>query len=212
MPAAHCDVTTLEGVKPLGSQFGQALRKTVPDALHDAVFAQPAKGGAAVQTYAILDAARVVNLPELLESSGLEHACLIKGKARDELSEVTPWIVRLEDGNDFVRGLFSHDPDRDVPWFLWSRQPGILVRAAVTLAQAQAHFRRFIRVQDARDAWIYLRFWDPAVALDLAACLDPGHAQELFGGYQVSVFDRQMRFHTIQVSPEKPVAGSGVAA
>lgn len=89
-------IEMIEGVQPLGAQLGVFPKKTVPDKLLDALFGQPAPteaetaaaGGnpAAVppmQTYAILDAAKVTNLPELMERSGLEHRCLFKGKAFD---------------------------------------------------------------------------------------------------------------------------------
>ena len=101
-------VDTIEGVEPLDTQIGVFPKKIVSDALHDALFGQQeptaaeieAAGGdpAAVppmQTYAILDAAKLTNLPELLERSGLEHRCLFKDDAYDELKNVAPWIVRL---------------------------------------------------------------------------------------------------------------------
>lgn len=63
-------IETIEGVEPLDTQIGVFPKKTVPDALHDALFGQPdptaavveAAGGDAalpIQTYAILEAAKV---------------------------------------------------------------------------------------------------------------------------------------------------------
>lgn len=52
-------------------------------------------------------AAKIVNLPELLESSRLWHRCLFQGKAYDELRTVAPWLVRPERENAFTRTLFS---------------------------------------------------------------------------------------------------------
>ncbi len=162
-------IETLEGVAPLDAQIGAFPKKTVPDALHDALFGQPepttaeieAAGGdpAAVphlQTYAILDAAKLTNLPELLERSGLEHRCLFKGAAYDELKNVAPWIVRLEEGNVFTRNLFTRS---DAHWHLWDKEPGIYVRSRGTLDDMWRHFRKFTRAQDENGKWFYFRFW-----------------------------------------------------
>lgn len=46
------------------------------------------------------------NLPDLLERSGLEHRCLFNGSAYDDLRNVAPWIVRLEERSAFTRHLF----------------------------------------------------------------------------------------------------------
>lgn len=110
----------IENIEPLDAQLGVYPKKSVPDALHVAFFGQPvpsdaeldaARGDPAalppMQTYTILDAATVANLPEMLESSGLEHRCLFKGPALEELKNVAPWLVRLEEGNAFTRSLFT---------------------------------------------------------------------------------------------------------
>lgn len=163
-------IETIEGVEPLDAQIGAFPKKTVPDALHDALFGQPeptaaeieAAGGdpAAVppmQTYAILDAAKLTNLPELLERSGLEYRCLFKGDAYDELKNVAPWIVRLEEGKAFTRNLFTRS---DAHWHLWDKEPGIYVRSRGTLDAMWRHFRKFTRVQDEDGNWAFLRICD----------------------------------------------------
>lgn len=168
-------IATIENVEPLDAQLGAVVKKTVPDALRDALFGQPepcpaeieAAGGdpAAVppmRTYAILDAAKVVNLPEVLEDSELEHRCLFKGKAYDDLKNVAPWIVRLEDGNTFTRNLFTRS---DAYWHLWDNEPGIYVRSRATLDDMWRHFRKFTRVRDEGGQWLYWRFWDSRLYL-----------------------------------------------
>jgi len=148
----------IEGVVPLDAQFCVEHPKTVPDALYEPLFGQPditggalaAAGGDLVrlpplQTYAILDAAKVLSLPEMLEASGLEHRCLFKGAAYDEMKDVAPWIVRLEEGNSFTRNLFTRS---DVPWHMWDSEPGIYLRSIGTLNDMWKHFRKFTRVQD----------------------------------------------------------------
>lgn len=167
-------IETIEGVEPLDAQLGAFPKKTVPDVLYDALFGQPeataieieTAGGDAsavppMRTYAILDAAKVTNLPELLERSGLEHRCLFKGDAYDELRDVAPWIVQLEDDDGFTRNLFTRS---DAPWHLWDTEPGIYVRSRGTLDEMWRHFRKFTRVQDESGKWFYWRFWESPVS------------------------------------------------
>lgn len=147
---------TIEGVEPLDAQLGIIELKTVPDALHEPLFGQ--HSGVPLHTYAILDAAKVPNLPELLNASGLIHKCFFKGDAYDELKDVAPWIVQLEDDNAFTRNLFTKS---DAPWHLWDTEPGIYLRSYGTLNEMWKHLRKFTKVQDEDGKWLYFRFWEP---------------------------------------------------
>lgn len=113
-------IKTIGHVEPLGLQLAVQPKKKVPDSLHDTIFGQPIPTDAearfaggdqisvpSMQTYAILDAAKVVNLPELQEASGLRHHWLFRGEAYDKMKNAALWVVQLEDGNDFIRHLFT---------------------------------------------------------------------------------------------------------
>lgn len=175
----YLHIEEIEGVEPLDAQFGVHPLKTVPDALYEPLFGQPEPSAAEVvqyggadkvpplNTYAILDAAKVVNFVVMLEASGLEYRCLFKGKAAEEMRDVAPYVVRLEEGNDFTRNLFSKDPEQDVPWFMWDKKPGIYVRSRGALADMWKHFRKFTKVQDENGKWFYVRFFDPVAALKI---------------------------------------------
>ena len=167
--ARSLTIETIEDVEPLDEQFGVEVPKTVPDALYDTLFGQPKRGevklgdrlaDARVFTYVILDAAKVVGLPEMLEASGLEHRCLFKGAAYDELKGVAPWIVRLEEGNTFTRNLFTRS---DAPWHFWDKEAGLYIRSRDKLVDVHAHWRKFTKVQDEAGAWFYLRLYDPRI-------------------------------------------------
>ncbi|NHF73785.1 DUF4123 domain-containing protein [Paracoccus xiamenensis] len=171
-------IETIEGVKPLDRQIGLFPKKTVPETLYDALFGQPAPtsvefdaaGGnpAAVppmQTYAILDASKIPNLPELLEDSRLVYRCLFKSGAYDELKDVAPWVLRLEEGNSFTRNLFTRS---DAPWHVWDREPGIYIRARRDLDEMWRHFRKFTRIKDETGKWFFQRFWEPRMIRDYA--------------------------------------------
>ena len=169
------NIETIEGVEPLDDQFGVEHSKTVPDALNDLLFGQsvPTEGEISdygtleavppMKTFAILDAAKVTNLGEMLETSGLDHRCLFTGDAYDRLKEVAPWIVQLKDGNTFTRNLFTRS---DVPWHMWDKEPGIYIRSRGSLKDMWNHFRKFTRIRDEQGKWFYFRFWETGCLID----------------------------------------------
>ncbi|NSX53401.1 DUF4123 domain-containing protein [Parasulfitobacter algicola] len=165
-------INTIKDIEPLDDQFGVDPKKTVPPALYDLFFGQrdpttvsnDPKDAPPLQTYAILDAAKIANLPQLLASTELEYRCLFKGQAYDELKDVAPWIVTLKEHNTFTRNLFSHDPKDPAPWHNWDKEPGIFIRSQASLDDIWRHFRKFTKVQDEAGKWYYLRFYDPKIA------------------------------------------------
>lgn len=170
-------VTQIQNVRPLDAQVGVLSKKTVPDELHSILFGTPdtsqspvptAQRGSSdspvMYTYAILDAAKIANLPELLEQSGLEHRCLFKNEAFDEMKDVAPWIVRLEKGSRFTRFLFTKS---DASQHLWDVKPGIFIRSDVTLDQLYRHFRKFTRIPDEQGKWHFLAYWSHPLGIQL---------------------------------------------
>lgn len=112
-----------------------------------------------LRVYAVLDAALVPNLPELLEASGLEHRCLFSQEAEETLGNSAPWIVRLERTNKFVRNLLTDSPS-PAPWHLWGYEPGLFIQSTGSLDSLWQHLRKFTRVQDHAGNWYFMRFWD----------------------------------------------------
>lgn len=162
----YLTIDTIEGVVPLDDQFGADDPKTVPDVLKVRLFgqAETTTNQTPLHTYAILDAAKVVNMVETLEDTTLDHRCLFKGDAFDKLKDVAPWVIRLEEGNVFTRNLFTRS---DAPWHLWASEPGIYFRSHGSLEDLWNHFRKFTKVQDEFGKRYYSRFFDPKVALSL---------------------------------------------
>src|SRR5690606_23777068 len=70
---------------------------------------------------------------------------------------VAPWIVRLENGNDFTRRLFTGSEGING---LWDKELGIYIRSRIGLVELRRHFRKFTRVQDENGKWFYFRFWE----------------------------------------------------
>lgn len=167
-PGIQADI--VEDVEPLDAQIGVFPKRTVPETLRTVLFGQPEPTESGIemaggdisnvppmQTYTILDASKVTGLPDLLENSGLEHLCLFKGDAYDEMKDVAPWLVRLEEDNSFTRNLFTQS---DAPRHLWNTEPGIYFRSRRGLDEVWRHFRKFTRIQDKAGKWYYNRFWD----------------------------------------------------
>ncbi|MEP3348011.1 MAG: DUF4123 domain-containing protein [Litoreibacter sp.] len=147
-------------VTPLGDQFGQDNKAYVPEALKEPLFGQldATAETPPSYTYAILDAAKVAGLAELLATSGLEHRCFYKGDTFDQLGDVAPWIVRLKEENKLTQNLFTQG---DAPWHLWGNEAGIYLRSTQSLEALWQHFRKFTKVQNSAGASVYFRFWEP---------------------------------------------------
>ena len=124
-----------------------------PEALAEVLFAPTFDD---LTTYAVIDAARVPNLPDLLAASGLDHACLFDGKAAEELATVAPWLVMLDPDSRFTRNLWT---DSKAPWHLWGTECCILLQSPMHLSDLRRHLRHFTRLEHADKGWHYLRYW-----------------------------------------------------
>ncbi|SPH27552.1 hypothetical protein ASD8599_04018 [Ascidiaceihabitans donghaensis] len=155
---------TLENISPLGTQFEQTDPNNVPDGLMDVLFGQAetdvGQTSSPLRTFVILDAAQILGLPEILETSGLDHACLFQGTGEQDMRDVAPWIVHLDKDHTFTRGLFV---DGDASWQLWGTSSYVLLRSRDTLDAVRKHFRRFTKFEDTNGTWLFFRFYDPDI-------------------------------------------------
>lgn len=167
-------VLFFQDVTPLDGQLGQWPKTTVPYSLTAALFGkvpQEITNGIVqdspqpLHSYALLDAAAMPMLPELLEVSSLDWCCLFKGRAKDELRQVAPYLVTLREGDDFVRKLFTNSGRASD---MWNQLSGVFLRSFQPAEVLLRQFRRFTRIQDEAGKWYYFRFWTTA-ALDHAA-------------------------------------------
>ncbi|MDO5606775.1 MAG: DUF4123 domain-containing protein [Paracoccus sp. (in: a-proteobacteria)] len=193
---------TIENAEALPPQIGVTAPRSVPDALYARLFGQPAPAAddlthpagtrvplPLMQTYALLDAAKVANLAEMIACSGLEHRCLFTGATAGELSDVAPWLVRLEAESRFTRRLFTAGR---MPGALWDKRPGVFLRSRAGFQPLWAYLRKFTRVRDETGKWFYFRFWEPAfaaVAQEIISQAGAGPARD--AGYPVTVIALQ---------------------
>ncbi|WP_208349837.1 DUF4123 domain-containing protein [Pseudaestuariivita rosea] len=157
------EIQTFEDVQPLDDQLGVFPPKPMPDALYEPLFGQT-DPDVPLHTYAILDAAKIANLPDILAGTDLEHRCLFKGKGEEDLGAVGPWIVKLDEDHSLTRSLFTDDPQDDMPWVHWAKDPGIYIRATASLTALWQHFRKFTKFTDKTGKSYFFRFWEPLVA------------------------------------------------
>ena len=135
-----------------GLLFGSTGREVAPSADH---------------SYAVLDAASVFGLPERLENSGLEHACLFSGNAARDYGASAPWLVRLVPDHALTRSLTG---TRDGDPLGWKAGPGLMIRSPLSLEGLRRHLRRFTMVGDETGRKrLYFRFYDPRVFRTLIA-------------------------------------------
>lgn len=181
-------INEIRDATPLDAQTGVRQRKTVPDALRDPLFGQPEPtdaeiahyGGAdkvpRMKTYAILDAAKVFGLVEILETSGLEYRCLFKGDAAEKYREVAPYLVELEEEHPLTAILLTHLPDLPADMttlHMWHKDPGIYVRSRFVFDHVWKHFRKFTRIRDEHGKWFYFRFYEPSVVSTMIGSFSP---------------------------------------
>ncbi|AGT07259.1 DUF4123 domain-containing protein [Paracoccus aminophilus] len=155
-------MTRLEGLSPLDEQLGSFPKRAVIDLLEPLLFPperppSPEMPEGTPRAYAILDAAKLVNLSETLETSGLPHRCLFKGAAQETWGHVAPWLVALDQENRLTRRLFTQG---EGPVGLWDLAPALYFTSTLGLHELWRHFRKFTRIEDEAGKWIYFRFWE----------------------------------------------------
>lgn len=168
-PGLHLNSRHITGIKPAPDG------EDVPDALQAPLFG--ASGTA--HSYVLIDAARAPGLPEVLETSRLNHACLFLGES-DGPARAAPWLVRLESQGKFTRNLFRQSARS---WHHWGRDSFVLLRSAASVTDLVAHFRRFTKVRDRQGRMVIFRFWDPLVIALYASAKrhDAARLEQIFG-------------------------------
>lgn len=166
--SGRIDVTLVQAA------FGAYPPPPLPDALAELLF-QGDQG----PCYALLDAARLPEVPDILTGSGLEHACLFQGEAEADLAEVAPWLVRLTPDSRLTRRLLSGADSR---WGLWGKDGAVFLRSTDDLASLRRHFRRMTRLQDPDSGrWFLFRFYAAPTMRDLVAGMEPARLRRFCG-------------------------------
>jgi hypothetical protein len=122
--------------------------------------------------YAILDAARDIRIMALLMQSKEEHQSLYEGVQGAKLSQVAPYLVRLDKGSLLLGSLLLEG---------WGKSWGIYLTCASELAEVRRHLRRFLEVQLPDGKQVYFRFYDPRVLRVYLPTCTAEEADQFFG-------------------------------
>lgn len=108
-------------------------------------------------TYAVLDAASIPLLPDILAGTGLTYRSLFQGETEETFKNAAPYLIGMEEDGRFTRQLFSADG-----WAkdLWNDGCSTFIRSHRPFNDMRAHLRRFTRIRDETGKWFYFRFWD----------------------------------------------------
>ncbi len=130
--------------------------------------------GKSSKTYALLDAARLFGLKELLEGSGLIFECLFTAEAAEELGDVAPYLVQLQPDCNLTRALLSGVTKGGPPWEMWPLGGASFLRSDMEISALRRHFRKFTRLfDDSTGRWNFFRFYAPEVMMSIVANMEP---------------------------------------
>ena len=107
-----------------------------------------------LSVYAVLDGARIPELPARLAAAREESACLYRGQLEEDLLTTAPYLVKLRAEGDVAKWLWSEG---------WGKSWGIYLVTTTGFEALRRHFRGFLRVRDYTGKVLYFRYYDPRV-------------------------------------------------
>lgn len=167
--AANVDM--LPDVSPLAADTDADL----PDALAPILFQQDAD-----TVLAVLDAAKLPGLPEILVGAGLHHASLYQGQMAARLADVAPYLVALPRDATLLRRLLTRGTG---PWDWWDKAAATFLDTSATLDGVREHLRRLVHIPDGQGGYAFFRFWEADLLAAIAIADRPDFAlpYRLFG-------------------------------
>ena len=115
--------------------------------------------------FALLDAARIPNLPHLLEAYRLSHQSLFAGRQGRELQDVAPHLVALSGASPQAQ---------DFIWQALDDGHGIFLQSALSAEALRRHLKKFLRARIDRK-FVYVKYYLPQnfiYVLDSSRILD----------------------------------------
>ncbi len=164
-------------IEPLAARDLDWPSRTVPSTLEEVFSFDEA------HVYAVVDAAKVFGLPELLNASGLEHRFLYYGHAEEDWGDVAPWLVRLDPNHGLTRQFFLAGEDEASLSF--QKSVALFLISTEGFDAVSAHLRRFTKMKAEDGRVLMLRFYDPVTFLDLLEVMPASQVAELHGSFKV---------------------------
>lgn len=105
--------------------------------------------------YVLIDAALwSADISIFLEDSTITYKSLFRGSSGEKLWSVAPYLIDVSSNDELVKSIKRKDPiERRVTW-LYSTE---------NIEDLRKHLRRFLRMKQGDDSYIYFRFYDPYV-------------------------------------------------
>ena len=122
--------------------------------------------------FAIIDCARDPRLEALVRGCS-EHICLFKGKLDPELSQASPWLVKIDERESLMATWQQYGQGQS-----W----GLMAFSALSLEELQRHFRRFLQAKLPDGTLALFRFYDPRVFNTYIRAAEPGERAPWFDG------------------------------
>jgi hypothetical protein len=125
--------------------------------------------------YAILDAARDIEIFALLLNCKDEHQSLYEGQQGAKLTQVAPYLVRLKPDSLLLETLVRKG---------WGQSWGVYLTCPREFQEVRKHFRHFLEVQLPDGKQVYFRFYDPRVLRVFLPTCTPEDTTQIFGPVQ----------------------------
>lgn len=122
--------------------------------------------------FALVDGAWVPELSSMLTGSPARSVCLLPGELSSEVSEVSPYLIQLDNTPKLSRWLIDQGSGR--PW-------GILFITQALFRVVRQHTRSLLHAFGPQGEPLLLRFYDPRVLRALLTDCDQRQLTELFG-------------------------------
>lgn len=109
-----------------------------------------------LDVYAVVDGASVPALLAKLEEYEPKHSCLFRGELPFDLAEAAPYLIKLEEDNEFTYWLLSES----------AKEPCCIYAQTTVIDDFIAlrkHFRSFLRVEAPDKKKLLFRYYDPRV-------------------------------------------------
>lgn len=129
--------------------------------------------------YAVVDAAKVFGLAEVLQASGLRYRCLYRGRSEDEWGDVAPWLVQLDPNHRLTRKFFVEGNDQGSLSF--QRATSLFFMGSDDFDAVWSHLRKFTKMRAEDGRVLMLRFYDPLTFADLLEVMPRAQVAQLHG-------------------------------
>lgn len=129
--------------------------------------------GAAMNVYAVLDAARDPRIIELLRESPDETRSLYEGVKGDSMAAIAPYLVLLDPQSWLLEALVAEGLGRS-----W----GLFLDCPLPFKEMRRHLRRLLMVHlEGEEELLYFRFYDPRVIRTFLPSCTPDQLNQFYG-------------------------------